>query len=518
MIRKEYIFGEDTREAIVKVAGQVYDILGKTLGPAGRNYQIPEGITNDGVSILSHIRFPNECEDNIILAFHEIARKTDKKAGDGTTTASVFGAVLTLHMMTLVPDIDTPIPGQDSVMDLSRKLQTEADKAISLLEKKVVPVTTLEELEQVARTSMEDDRVAKIVAETIFKAGPDSFTALEDGFSGDVETEVQSGIEMPLKVAAPFMFNRGDKAEYDGSIPVLVANHLFEDYKELLPFMTSLTKSTDKGAKFPAIVIVGKKFSVPFIRSIKRIYDGSRGAINILLVSNEHLDDSLFEDTAAFCDAKYIDTHPKNGVSISSAQFENCGLVSRVICTEKGVVFYGGKGTILNPEVETTCVAARVLQLRSELSKEKNTKNREALERRISEFLGGKATIYVDAPTATDKFYLKLKVQDCMNSCKSALEGGKVRGGGLSFKEIAEELGEDSLLYKALMAPYECIQKNAGGELEIADDVFDSFLVTKAGIESAVSVIRKVITIEGVIADHPTSMVEELANVIHNPE
>src|SRR3990167_5561141 len=186
--KKEYKFGSEAREAIKKVATTIGDTLGKTLGPAGRNYQIPEGITNDGRSILAHIRFPDECEDNVALAFHEVANKTDGEVGDGTTTATVIATELVKDLIDKVPDLDTPIPGQQSVMELSRLLEEEKDRAIELLSKKVIPVTTLEQLEQVAFTAMEDKTIAKQVAETIFKAGKDSFTALDEGFSGKIET------------------------------------------------------------------------------------------------------------------------------------------------------------------------------------------------------------------------------------------------------------------------------------------------------------------------------------------
>ena len=63
MIRKQYKLGSEGREVTKRVAIQVRDILGKTLGPAGRNYFLPNGITNDGRTIMSHIRFEDECED-----------------------------------------------------------------------------------------------------------------------------------------------------------------------------------------------------------------------------------------------------------------------------------------------------------------------------------------------------------------------------------------------------------------------------------------------------------------------
>jgi len=534
MIKKEYKLGQEARDAILKTATQIGDMLGKTLGPAGRNFMTSQGITNDGRSILAHIRFPDECEDNVALAFHEVANRTDQDVGDGTTTATVIATELVKELIDKVPDLDTPIPGQQSVMELSRKLEEEKDRAIKLLSKKVIPVTTLEQLEQVAFTAMEDKTIAKQVAETIFKAGKDSFTALEEGFSGKIETSIQAGLEMPLQVAAPFMYNSDRQAIYEGMIPVLVVNHLFEEYRELGQFMqTMMIMVNDKKAQFPVLVIVAKQFSVPFVQAIARVYHGSQGQVRILLLSNAHLLDEAFEDIAAFCDAKYLDTHPKGGKKITDLVFADCGLITKIVATPKGAVFYGGKGTLLNLQAETTRVQARILEIKHQLEGEKDTTKRTALERRIAEFSGGKATIYVDAKTAAEKYYLKLKIQDCMNSCKTALEGGMVRGGGIALKEVADELSgpqNDSmeiheavkytqsvppLLASAFYAPYNRIQQNAGGNLNVGSEVMDSYLCVKSGIENAVSVVKVVISLEGIIADSPVSLVEELKNVIN---
>ncbi len=502
MQKKEYKFGGDAREAIKKVATSIGDTLGKTLGPAGRNYQVPQGITNDGRSILAHIRFPDECEDNVALAFHEVANRTDRDAGDGTTTATVLATALTLSLIDKIPDLDTPIPGQRSVMELSRELEEEKNKTLDLLSKKVIPVTTLEQLEQVAFTSMEDKEVAKIIAATIFKAGPNSFTALEEGFTGNVETNIQAGIEMPLKL------NLGVRAEAK-DVPVLVVNHLFEDHREIMPFMQSMAQFMNNNkASFPALVIVGKKFSIPFMQKIAEV--NQKSPIQIICMSNDHLPDDVFEDIAAFVDAKYFDTHPKGGKKITDVTFQNCGFTAKFVATPKGAVFYGGNGTLLNSIKGTTRVIARTLEIQELLKEEKDVQKRTSMERRIAEFQGGKATVYVDAATAAEKFYLKLKVEDCLNSCKGALEGGMVRGGGIALREVAEEMGEDSLLYSALIAPYQRIQQNAGGNLEIGEDVFDSFLCVKAGVSNSVSVIKTVLSIEGVIADTVPSLWDEL--------
>ena len=105
----------------------------------------------------------------------------------------------------------------------------------------------------------------------------------------------------------------------------------------------------------------------------------------------------------------------------------------------------------------------RVKEIEKLKETEKDEKERILMDKRISALLGGVATIYVDAKTTAERYYLKLKVEDAMNSCKGALNDGMVKGGGITLKEVAEELGEGSLLYNALLAPYNRIIQNNFG-------------------------------------------------------
>lgn len=519
MKRKEYKDGAEVRQSIINVAEQIRERVGNTLGPGGRDYMTPAGITNDGKSIIEHIRFQNECEDNLALAFHEIAQRTDKKAGDGTTTATVIGTTLAITVLPKVPNLDVP-HAEHTVMQLSHRLEEEKDKALTILEKHTQKVETLEQLQMVARTSMENNEVADMIAGVMHEAGPHSFTAIDEGFTGKVESARVRGIELPMKTAAQFMMNKGNYAEYKGQIPVLVANHLFEDYREVRNFMESMLEFSQKNRTTPpVIVILGRQFSIPFVQTVGNIWNQSGGKVNVLLLSTVHVSgpdaEDIFGDAAAFCGAGLIDTTPRGTQKITDARFEkHCGLVGKIVATEKGVVLFDGKGTTLGKD-PTTPVEHRVMEINKVMEEEKSPSIREKLERRIAELRGGKATIYVDAPTATEKYYIKLKVQDCLNSCKAALEGGMIPGGGVTLRAVAEELGTDSLLYEALSEPYNRIQKNAGGELALEPEVKDAFIVAKAGIESAVSVIKEVIRIEGVMADVVPSMVESLAEAVN---
>ncbi|MBP6946236.1 MAG: hypothetical protein KBB46_03020, partial [Candidatus Pacebacteria bacterium] len=143
---------DQIRPMIKRVAAQIGSRIGNTLGPGGRNYMIPEGITNDGVSILKEIQFEDERENDIATVFDELARRQDEDAGDGTTTATTLGTTLTPIVLEDVLDIETPVPGMKTVMDIKRQLEGEAIEATNLLAQLVTPIVTKEELLKVAST------------------------------------------------------------------------------------------------------------------------------------------------------------------------------------------------------------------------------------------------------------------------------------------------------------------------------------------------------------------------------
>ena len=509
MIRKQYKYSGDARKAIEKVAQIVSKVLGSTLGPAGRNYFLDAGITNDGRTIIEHLRFADECEDAVSVAFHEIARQQDKDAGDGTTTAMVFGAELTLDMLPKIGDLDVPVFGQKSSMEFARELEVEKDKAIAILKELSKPIENLEQLEQVAMTAMEDKEAAKIVAKALWEGGKDTYPVMKDGFNGKVEQSRIDGVEYPLSIATTSMFNQAGYAEHKNAL-VIVVNHAFEQYQEITPFMASLMQ--DK-PKLGSLVIVGKQFSVPFVNAISEVR--KRANLPIVLVSSPKLHNDTFADIAAYVDANMIDTHPKTGRKITELCAKDAGFVETVVARENTIQFIGGRGkeaVIPLPDNRMmTRVEHRVEEIRKAAEQESDPAERMHIEKRIAALLGGITTIFVDAKTAAEKYYLKLKVEDAMNSCRAALNGGMVTGGGKSYLEVAAGLGKDSLLYNALLSCGKRITDNNMGQELNLEGVHDAYLVAKGAIENAVSVVKTLITIEGIMVDKDKDLVDDLA-------
>lgn len=515
MEKKVYSLGNEAREKIKATAKFIGDTIGKTLGPAGRNYFLPNGITNDGKEIMKQIRFKGECQDQIALAFHEIARQQDKDAGDGTTTAMVIGAKIIEEIIDKIGDIDVPMPNSVSSMEILKRLEDEKDKAISLLENKIEKVEDLEALKKVAFTAMEHKEGADIIAEAIWEGGKNTFPVINEGFNEKIEKEVIKGVSFPLKIAHQSFFNKVNEAEVENAL-VLVLNHHFEEYAELSNFFSTLLNEQNRKNRknFSSLIIIAKNFSIPFINSVSVVSKGS-GAPIIPVSADFHED--TFKDIAAFVDAKYIDTHPKTGKKITDISFDDAGFIKKAIIREKESIFIGGRGLErvgMKGDKMINCVEARIEEIKEALKNEKNNNERDLMEKRIAILSGGITTIYIDAKTLAERHYLKLKAEDTINSCRAALNYGIVKGGGVALKEVAEELNEDSFLYKSLLETYNRIKKNNVGNEVDNSDIYDAYLVNKSAIENAVSVVKILISVEGIIADKEKDLFENFSEKI----
>jgi chaperonin GroEL len=91
---KQILFDDHARQALLKGIDKVANTVKITLGPKGRNVVLDKGmspiVTNDGVTIAKEIDLKDKFENMGAKLVKEVASKTQDKAGDGTTTATLL--------------------------------------------------------------------------------------------------------------------------------------------------------------------------------------------------------------------------------------------------------------------------------------------------------------------------------------------------------------------------------------------------------------------------------------------
>jgi len=487
--------GAEARKKILAGVNKVADVVASTMGPHGRNVLIDQGefepprITNDGVFVAKKIKLEDELERTAANSIIEVADQTDKKAGDGTTTSIVIAREILKTAFALLGDTRATEAllansGSIGVMDVYRDIQnTLTDVKKKLKGKKA----TKQNLTDVAITSLENDVLGKKVAEIVSKVGEDGFVDVIEGFTGEIEYEILEGMDIRGRFTDEyFMLDKGRRETVLNDIPIVITNHKLEAVQDLSVITQALSKQGKEKA-----VIMAHGFSQIIRHNLLSIVQQSKGKIIYLPVKIPSLLPEEYEDVAVFCDAKVINKDAN--MLISDFKVEDCGYTNRFVINEDRSVLIGGRGK--------DNIAERIKILKNEKEREKDRMFKMKIDRRIASLAKGTARVHVAQNTVAQGKYLKLKIEDAVMAVQAAMTEGVVPGGGLALKEIAEELGEDNILHDALMAPYRQIQKNAGGEIEIKDNVLDPVKVVRVALENACSAAGTLITADSIIAD-----------------
>jgi len=126
MAAKDVYFGTDARDKMLRGVNILANAVKVTLGPKGRNVVIEKSFgaprtTKDGVSVAKEIELADRFENLGAQLIREVASKTNDKAGDGTTTATVLAQSIVVEGLKSVASGRNP-------MDLKRGI----DKAVTV--------------------------------------------------------------------------------------------------------------------------------------------------------------------------------------------------------------------------------------------------------------------------------------------------------------------------------------------------------------------------------------------------
>jgi len=531
---KQIVYNEEARKLLKAGVDKVADAVKITMGPRGRNvvfersYGAPT-ITNDGVSIAKEITLSNKFENMGAEIIKEVATRTNDKAGDGTTTATVLAQSIINEGM------------KHSSMGLNamgikmgiEKASKDIKEALKSLAK---PIKTKEEYKQVATISAESEEIGTIIADTIEKVGKDGVVTVEESQSIGIESDVVEGMQFDKGYVSAYMVTNAERmeAEYK-DVPVLLTDKRISSIKHILPLLEKLAQSGRKDLVIIADDVDGEALTTFVLNKI-------RGTFNVLGIKAPGYGDrkkEMLADISVTVGATVISD--EIGLTFENATVEMLGRAQKIIATKDTTVVVGGKGK--KSEIED-----RVAQLKAQHNKSDSKYDKEKLAERIAKLSGGVAVIRVGAATETEMKYLKLKIEDAVNATKAAIEEGIVAGGGSALLKVSRKLKESApkesassisheesvgynIVLRALEAPTRQIAINAGhddGSVivesivrnvkehagydflagKMVDDmikagIIDPVKVTRSAVENACSAAAILLTTEVAIAEEP---------------
>ena len=208
---KQIQFSEKARQSLKKGIDKIASAVKVTLGPKGRNVVLDKGfgtptITKDGVTVAKEIELEDKLENIGAEIIKEAATKTNDVAGDGTTTATILAqAMISAGLKYLTAGANA--------LSIQRGIQKATEKVVEELKKMSKPVSSREEISQVASISANDIEIGKKIAEAMDKVGKDGVITVEESQGFGIEIELVEGMQFDRGYISPYMITNPERME-----------------------------------------------------------------------------------------------------------------------------------------------------------------------------------------------------------------------------------------------------------------------------------------------------------------
>lgn len=441
---KKVILGLEARKKLKEGIDLCADVVKVSMGGHGRNVAIYNGVTteviNDGVSIAREVNQKDEILQAGIQLAKQCAEKTDRDAGDGTTTTIVL-------LQAILKEIITDLQAE-SPRTTREKLYKEAEAVIGRLNP--TEVKTKEDIYNIALTSCLDEEVAKVLSLIFDKLGNTAKVTVQEVNDDRLEYEVVEGMQFETKNLTDSILKTQEEKVTLENVHVM--------YLEKAETTEKIQERINNSGGLKEMVVIANQFTRPVLLALMN------PNIRIFPLQNKEMNNN--EDIPAYIG----ETEP----------------VTKVIITKDNVTLIGGKGD----------VKTHVEALKKRKDEAESEYDKELIDKRIASLTSGVGVVKIGKATDAERGEAVLKVEDAINAVKSAMEAGYVKGGGRALMEA----GKGGVLEKVCEAPHKQIVEN-GGDENIPGTVIDSYKSVKHSLLNALSTACSVLTVEAMLVE-----------------
>jgi chaperonin GroEL len=524
MAQKQLTFDTDAREAILAGVEKLAQAVVSTLGPKGRCAVLDKSwggplITKDGVTVARDIELRDKNENLGAQLVKEAASKTNDRAGDGTTTATLLAWAIyrrALRHLTVGADPQAIIRGLRKATEAVKKqLAKNAQKVSSNAD--ILAVATV--------AANNDKEVGKILASAFKEVGNDGVITIEEGRSLDTEVTTVKGMQFDRGFLSAHFATDMEALECSQESPlILVHEEKISSIQSLLPVL-ELAKEAGKPLLLIAEDIDGEALATLVVNKL-------RGILDVAAVKAPGYGDrrkEMLRDIATVTNAQPL--MKDDGIELEKVTLDMLGTAQKVILDSSTTTIVKGKG-------KASDVEARANLIRKQIETTTSDYDREKMEERLAKLVGGIAQVQVGGATETEVKERKHRYEDAKHATQAALEEGVLPGGGTALLRVADQVakklklkGDEAtgadLLYYALVQPLRIIAENAGQDgsvvvrnvrrekgfafgydalkdcyCDLIDaGVVDPVKVTRTALENAVSVAATLITTDCLVVE-----------------
>lgn len=488
------LFVSDTerlQDIIVKTLSRANQIVGATLGPAGKTILIesdypgiPNKQTKDGVTVFRSLGSNSSYEHLILEEVRAAAQRTATEAGDGTTTATVLSATLIRLLFDFCNSNPNHSP-QKTARELSKIVR---ERLVPAIKKRSIPITIENQqlLKMVAKISANgDEDLASAVIEAFETIGyGDSSHVTIKEVSGPYGYEVSTLEGFPIPIGYEESIGKFHTAFINdqSNQRISLEDPLFLLFDGAIADMMSVQAVLERAgeeyasgrSEFKNIVIFSHGYSDSVLTSLA-FNMANPSTINVIPMQTPaaaHLNAKLhfLNDLAAFTGAKVF------GLKDRVADATPADLGSGMTHFE----CYRFRSTIVGVPDELN-INVRADQLKVQKENAESASEKIWIEERLGKLTSGIAKLTIYGGSTGEMKERADRAEDAVMAVRSSIKYGALPGGARVFLDLALELQDDetagdvahNILVPALITPFYRLLENAGYTDEQSEEIME---------------------------------------------
>ncbi len=462
---KQMMFDSNAAVEMKKGLDQLARTVAVTLGPTGRHVVIDKSfggpsVTKDGISVSKEIELPSPFENMGAKMVNEVAKRTNDKAGDGTTTATVLAREIFSEGLKYVTAGCNPTLVQ-------RGITAAADVASTAIRDMAKPCKSTDDLQKIATISANNDpETGTLIAEAIEKVGPQGVVEVEEGKAAETHLDYVEGMAFDKGYLSPyFMTDPNSQEAVLEDCLVLLHEKKISNLPDLLPLLNKIATAGQP------LLIIAEDVENEALAAL--VVNRLRGALKICAVKAPGFGErrkAILADLAVLTGGEFFSEDL--GQKLESIELGDLGKAKKIIVDKDNTTIIEGAG-------KKKDLAARCDQIRNQIEKTTSDYDREKLQERLAKLTGGVAIVNVGAATEVAMKEKKDLVDDALHATRAAAEEGYVPGGGVALVRAIEAVeaargkakGDEKLgfdiIASALEAPLRQIVDNAGEDGDV---------------------------------------------------
>ncbi len=449
MAAKQIAFDTDARERILRGIEKLARAVKVTLGPSGRVVVLEKSfgaptVTKDGVTVAKEIELDDPYENMGAQMVKEVASKSSKDAGDGTTTATIYAEAIYREGL-------KNITAGANANQVKTGINLGVAAIVEELAKMSKKIKGSEEIAQVGTCSANQDReIGDIIAKAMEKVGKDGVITVEEGKSLNTEVELLEGMQFDKGYLSPhFVTDTADMEVVLDDAYILVHEKKISSAKDLLPILTKVAESGK------ALLLIAEDIESEALATL--VVNKLRGVLKIAAVKAPGFGDkrkAQLEDISILTGGEAI--MEELGINLETLELSQLGRAKKIIIDKDNTTIIEGAG-------KNADIKGRIEQLKHQIDASSSDYDREKLQERLAKLAGGVAQVNVGAATEVEMKEKKARVEDALHACRAAVEEGILPGGGVAVIRARKAL--------------EAARKNAKQDERVGIDIVDRAIV-----------------------------------------